>query len=1198
MAISPFTVGAGQVSVHTTSIYAAASAKSDVIAAPASAVGTQEAVHSAVQMAMGSTPATTVSRVNGGSSQHVAKTQMSVIRTKKLMHESTPYLTDRVLVKFKSGQAVTSVNVGGRSIALHAARTFSMTGVQMISVPKGVSVSQLIDALKSSGAVVYAQPDYKMYPLDDGTDPLFSQEWGLHNTGQDIVGQKGTSGVDIDVLTAWHALSGTATQPMVVAVIDTGVDVDHPDIQPHLWTDLEGDHGYDFVNNTPITDSTQADPFADLHGTHVAGIIGGTLNGTGVQGVAQNVQLMICKVVGSNGYTTDDKVIEAIEYASAHGARIANLSLGTPMYDAALREAMARSNMLFVAAAGNDGENLDVPGSQGTYPADYDLPNEISVAAVDNQGNLAWFSNYGWQHVQLAAPGVDVLSSAPKHTYASPASVLISGTASNYKALVQGFGLEELDSENSSKDVLSRGLQELGVYPGHKILLVDDDGHDSGLPDVSTYYTNALEAAGYSYDVWRVGAQDDNPTASMMENYDAVLWVTGEATGTWTNNGTWLPNLTSADIQQLESYLQAGGRLYLSGATPLAGDEPLENDSFASRWLHLSAVVEDEETRTDLTGSGSVYEGSSYALAIYPYVGSNTDFIPSNDGHTAVDIYWPADTDYSQAYAYRSGTSMAAPFVTGVAALVWGEHPDWTVQQVRAALVDTAKPLHDVSNEVFGGGMVDAAKALQFNPSWDIPGTPLWTKDATTSRSVTASLTSTAHPGTIGDDNVWSVPLHQGEILRATLTVPSHADFDLYLYGPETSSVLTSEGLLAASTQDTGKQEAITFVAPTDGTYYLDVEALSGSGQYTLKASTSEGVGPGVYDDGSPYLVRQGTWTRESLEGTLGGTALVASGTGHSVTVYFTGTSVGFDAVKGPDQGVALVSIDGGRPTSVSLFSQKYTVSAPVYIVNGLAPGLHRITIESTGTSVTGLKAGSFINVDAITVSNDAQAPSAPTQFKAALDASKHPVLRWSDNWEPGVVTYMVQRADGLGGSFHTIAMLTRTSGHVVWTYTDTRVAVIQLHYQYRVVAVNASGRLSSPSSTLTLTPSSVTVDDTSKALQYTGYWLHVKGRSDGNGTISQTASRGASVTWTFTGTDVTLYAMTGPNEGYADLYLDGKKVATLNFYAYTTHFKAPVFSMTGLSEKSHTLKLVAEGKHSQGARGSTITLDSIVYTP
>ena len=273
-------------------------------------------------------------------------------------------------------------------------------------------------------------------------DPGFDAQWALNNNGAD----GGKARADIDALEAWLTTQGS--EDVVVAVLDTGVDFRHEDLRENMWfrpenipaytddelgefNDLNGYNGEDQISD-PMDDNG--------HGTHCAGIIGAEGdNGIGVSGINWKVKIMPLKFLGRGGSGSASDAIEAINYAvdrKKHGVivRIISASWGSRMRSRALEDAIRAAGdagILFVAAAGNDGTDND---RRPHYPSNYDLPNVISVAALDRTDHLAGFSNYGVKTVHIAAPGKDILSTWLNDDYreasgTSMATPYVSGVA-------------------------------------------------------------------------------------------------------------------------------------------------------------------------------------------------------------------------------------------------------------------------------------------------------------------------------------------------------------------------------------------------------------------------------------------------------------------------------------------------------------------------------------------------------------------------------------------------------------------------------------------------------------------------------------------------------------------------------------------------------------------------------------------------
>lgn len=246
-------------------------------------------------------------------------------------------------------------------------------------------------------------------------DPKFTSLWGLNNSGQkDTKAQEGVVDADIDAPEVWALEKGK--KEIVVAIIDTGVDYNHPDLKENAWS-MPGKpqvRGFNAING-------KEDPMDDNgHGSHCAGTIGASGgNEIGVVGVAWNVSLMGVKFLTSSGSGTLADAIKAIDWATAQNVDIMSNSWGGGGFSQTLKDAISRANdkgILFVAASGNETNDNDASPS---YPASYDLPNVISVAATDNRDSLASFSNWGQKSVHIMAPGVNILSTTPGNKYES-----------------------------------------------------------------------------------------------------------------------------------------------------------------------------------------------------------------------------------------------------------------------------------------------------------------------------------------------------------------------------------------------------------------------------------------------------------------------------------------------------------------------------------------------------------------------------------------------------------------------------------------------------------------------------------------------------------------------------------------------------------------------------------------------------------
>jgi subtilisin family serine protease len=268
----------------------------------------------------------------------------------------------------------------------------SMRGLQLLVVVTAVFVSGNSWATRSTTAPIKAQ-------------------WALENTGQetcDMSGKdckKGTLGADIKAKKAWTR--GRDCSRTLVAVLDTGADLRHPDLSANLV------RGKNFLGST-ASDDPQDD---NLHGTHVAGIIGADGDDTqGINGVCQKAAIMPVKIGSAEGYLEDSDILEGIEFAVASGVKVVNGSFGGGRPNSLIKMAIQKgSGTIFVFAAGNGdmfGKAVDID-RRPVYPASFGLPNIIVVAATDNQDSLGDFSNFGVSTVNIAAPGVGILSTLP-----------------------------------------------------------------------------------------------------------------------------------------------------------------------------------------------------------------------------------------------------------------------------------------------------------------------------------------------------------------------------------------------------------------------------------------------------------------------------------------------------------------------------------------------------------------------------------------------------------------------------------------------------------------------------------------------------------------------------------------------------------------------------------------------------------------
>jgi subtilisin family serine protease len=332
-------------------------------------------------------------------------------------------------------------------------------GIDVVRVPSGRSTAATIHAFRSSPIVRFAEPN--RIATVSTNDTHYAEQWALENTGQahrvtdqggSATSTHGTDDADVDAPEAWA--TQTVHDPVVVAVIDTGVDVTHPDLKNQLWVntaeqggtggvDDDGNgyvddvHGWDFKQGD--ANPTPGDGIDNAHGTHVSGIVAAEQgNSEGITGVCPDCQIMALRIGSASSLTLGNE-LKAIDYAIHNGADVINLSLASAIWSKSERNAINRAGkhgILVVIAAGNESADNDIdffhradrlhgaPGFAPSFPATYTLKNILAVAATNDRDNYAYFSqcrgtiplwecgftSWGHDSVDVAAPGVDILS--------------------------------------------------------------------------------------------------------------------------------------------------------------------------------------------------------------------------------------------------------------------------------------------------------------------------------------------------------------------------------------------------------------------------------------------------------------------------------------------------------------------------------------------------------------------------------------------------------------------------------------------------------------------------------------------------------------------------------------------------------------------------------------------------------------------
>lgn len=547
--------------------------------------------------------------------------------------------------------------------------------IERVRIRKGMTVEETVLEYSNARGVTGAQPNYIYHLEATPNDAAFYQQWGLHNTGQSVNGSAGIVDADIDAPEAWNMVTGSGS--VIIAVIDTGIDYNHPDLSGNIWrnpgesvcfdgVDNDGNgyiddcRGWDFLDD----DNDPAD--MNGHGTHVAGILGAVGNNShGVAGVNWSSQLMALRAGGITGTFTTATIVAAIDYAVSNGARVINASFGGAIYDQLQYEAIkaaADSGVLFVAAAGNEGMNTD---SEPHYPSGYYLPNIISVAATDQSDQLAGFSNYGPTSVDVGAPGTSIFSTVPLLGYHSPILVY----------------------ENSFD------TDTFGQLPNN---WKSSGRHNTWAVDLEASFSSPSSLA-------------DSPGADYQNDTDSYAWLSNPIQ-TVKNNLYTLSFKVRAELESSFDWLGFAA----------SGDQ--------SNWSIMA-------TRTGSTGTGFVTDSvdytfaadilNSYFLGFWLF----SDYSITGDGIYLDDLQmlrYPIFIN-NHSYDHLQGTSMAVPYVAGLAALIWSDRPQLEPADVKDLILANADRLESLLRQGIPLSSFSTPGSWPAGLAFD--GTDLWNAD-------------------------------------------------------------------------------------------------------------------------------------------------------------------------------------------------------------------------------------------------------------------------------------------------------------------------------------------------------------------------------------------------------------------------------------------------------------------------------------
>ncbi len=563
------------------------------------------------------------------------------------------YVPGEVIVRFKDGATTTQRSAATTKAGARNGERISrkVPGLMKAKLKPGVAVEDAIAAYERDPLVAYAQPNYRKRMLKTPNDTSFTQLWGMNNTGQ----SGGTVDADIDAPEAWDVTTGSSD--IVVAVIDTGVDYNHPDLAGNMWVNPDEipDNGIDDDFNGYVDDvhgadtvNSDGDPLDDnAHGTHCAGTIGGRGDdGLGVAGVNWNVKIMAVKILDAQGYGSTETAIKAFEYVQDQGVRIASNSWGGEYdFDQAEYDAIAAFDGLAVFAAGNNATNSD---TTPFYPGAYNLANILTVGATDDDDVAADFSNTGATAVDVFAPGVGILSTVPAPL--EDAATLFTDRFDSWA------NWDVLSYEVASKPWSLSGVR----------------------------YVSASTAAG------NVGYVNNQYETIELKTSKSLNLPAG---GHYRLRGqAWLDLENGFDFLDIYAWSPSTGWVLIGyGTGDSGGFVPLD--------LDLSGLAGQSGVRLsfDVESDGSISSAQGW------------DGVWIDD--LSVVSQQPG-TDYSTAYDSYNGTSMATPHVSGVAALALSVRPDLTTAALKQAIMDSVDAKAGLSGLCVTGGRVNAAATL------------------------------------------------------------------------------------------------------------------------------------------------------------------------------------------------------------------------------------------------------------------------------------------------------------------------------------------------------------------------------------------------------------------------------------------------------------------------------------------------------
>jgi subtilisin family serine protease len=569
--------------------------------------------------------------------------------TRSGSHVERDQAPGELIVRFREGVTSAEQTRTVRAEGGRIARSLRLERTKLVRLTAGESVGQAVAALEADPDVAFAEPNLIRHASALPNDSRFSQLWALNQPND----------ADIDAPQAWNTTTGSSN--VVVAVIDTGVAYDHPDLAGNMWTnlldpvdDVDNDgngkvddvYGWDFIQN----DNTPLDFYG--HGSHVAGTIGAQGNNAlGVIGVNWDVSLMALRAGDAYGGFPLDETVDAIAYACAHGARVVNGSYGggsPSSAEQAVISAPACANTLFVFAAGNESSNNQIDPS---FPCSYPSRRIICVAASTKTDALAFYSNFGKGPVDIAAPGGG----------GGPVSGVILSTVPDWQPVGDTEGFE------------NPGWPRWGNLLGTSSVI----WNRSGIAHAGDFSLSDSPASDY--------VASSNVSIGLLDPID----LTG------------LSGCLVAYDMRLETELDDD--FFVIRAGPTTAASAVDVTGWSGDTGHAFEPFVD-----DLSGMDG--EGQTYLRFFLESDGDNR----RGDGAFVDELdVWclvPAADEYDGLV----GTSMAAPQVAGAAALVLAAKPGLTTARLRAALLNSVDRKAAFAGKVASGGRLNVAKALRY----------------------------------------------------------------------------------------------------------------------------------------------------------------------------------------------------------------------------------------------------------------------------------------------------------------------------------------------------------------------------------------------------------------------------------------------------------------------------------------------------